>query len=333
MTAHDLPPAMIAAARRAMEAALQLTDRDRVLVLGDETVGRCAEAFAAAAAEVGCVVTRHALPEAGRPHTSLPAGLAELLDGVTVVVNALDGRSDEVPFRIVWIKAIEETGRIRLGHCPGITEDMMTGGCLDVDYGAMQERERRLREGLAGAERLRITAPAGTALELSVAGRPFVSDLLATVATGVNLPCGEIYCAPVEDGADGVLVVDGPVGGDGIPPAPLSLTVVGGRVTDVACDDAAWQATVEGYMAADSQANVICELGIGLNPAARLAGRMLEDEKALRTCHVAFGSNEGMPGGRSVSCMHIDYLVHRPTIEVLEAGRARPLLRDGDLIP
>jgi leucyl aminopeptidase (aminopeptidase T) len=324
---------MVAAARRAMIAALDLDPSDGVLVLGDDTVGRCAQAFAAAAESHGCTVVSAGLPDAVRPLTSLPDELRDLLaPPVTVVVNALDGRSDEVPFRIEWIKAIEDTGRIRMGHCPGITEEMMTGGSMDVDYEAMADRERRLLAGLDGAEQLHITAPGGTDLVLSVAGRPFVSDLKATVETGVNLPCGEVYAAPVEDAADGVLVVDGPVGGDGNPPAPVRITVAAGRVTDVACPDPDWQAMVQGYMATDAQANVICELGIGLNPGARLVGRMLEDEKALRTCHLAFGSNEGMPGGQSVSCMHIDYLIHRPSIAVVTADGERPLLMDGNLV-
>ena len=332
MSSNDLPAAMVDAARRAMEAALLLTPQDRVLIIGDDTVGRCAAAFAAAAAAVGCEVDDLELPSATRPHRSLPPGMVDRLAGVTVVINAIDGRSDEVPFRIEWIKAIEDTGRIRMGHCPGITEAMMTGGSLDVDYAVMHEREQRLLAGLAGAQRLHLTAPGGTDLVLSVADRRFVSDLEATVDTGVNLPCGEVYCAPVENDADGVLVVDGPVGGDGNPPAPVRITVVAGRVTDVACADPDWQAMVQSYMAADAEANVICELGMGLNPGARLVGRMLEDEKALRTAHIAFGSNEGMPGGRSRSSMHIDYLIHRPTITVLTEAGEHSLLVAGELV-
>ena len=90
MTTTDLPDAMVGAARRAMEAALQLTDSDRVLVLGDDTVGRCAEAFAAAAAACGCDVVSHDLPVASRPVTALPDGLTDLLADVTVVINAIE---------------------------------------------------------------------------------------------------------------------------------------------------------------------------------------------------------------------------------------------------
>jgi leucyl aminopeptidase (aminopeptidase T) len=129
-----------------------------------------------------------------------------------------------------------------------------------------------------------------------------------------------------------VLVVDGPIGGEGPPPAPVTLEVTAGRVTTVRCDDARWQARITELLDTDDGARTIAELGIGLNPKARLVGIMLEDEKAYRTAHVAFGSNIGMPGGVNHSTTHIDYLVHRPTIIArFEAGPERLIVSDGDL--
>jgi aminopeptidase len=73
-------------------------------------------------------------------------------------------------------------------------------------------------------------------------------------------------------------------------------------------------------------------LGIGLNPGARLSGQLLEDEKAIRTAHIAFGNNDDMPGGRNRSCTHRDFLFHRPTMVVTVAdGSLQTLLRDGEI--
>lgn len=59
---------------------------------------------------------------------------------------------------------------------------------------------------------------------------------------------------------------------------------------------------------------------------------MLEDEKAYRTAHIAFGSNIGMPGGVSESSTHIDYLVHQPTIVArFEDSTERTIVDGGDL--
>ena len=71
----------------------------------------------------------------------------------------------------------------------------------------------------------------------------------------------------------------------------------------------------------------IAELGIGTNPAARLTGNILEDEKAMGTIHLAFGTSAGI-GGVNRSTVHIDGLVLRPSVWL--DGRA--LMEDGTLV-
>lgn len=320
--------AMIDAARGAMVHVLDLVADDAVLVLTDPETRVCGEAFAAAARAVGCDTLVHLLPADGRPLRAMPPELAALADDRTVVVNAIVGDVREVPFRLEWLRLLEESTVIRYGHSPGIDPDMMTAGPLAVDYGAMRTRAEAVVAAFAGAETVRITAPAGTELELDLRGRRLVSDLHAVPGCGVNLPCGEVYCCPVESGADGVLVVDGCFGSHGTVPSPVRFTLEAGRVTDVACDHEPTLAEVTRLLDTDPGARTIAELGIGLNPGARLTDRMLEAEKAFRTAHIAFGSNEGMPQGRSASNVHIDYLFTRPTILVGE----RAVMVDGEFV-
>jgi len=325
-------PAMIAAALRAMEAALDLRPDDHVLVVGDEACGACPGAFAAAARTYGCRVTTFELPPHGRPLATVPRELAALVPGPSVVVNAIPGHTAETPFRIEWLSLVERQGTIRMGHAPGISEDMMTGGSLDVDYRRMRLRESLMLDLVDGAERLRLRTDLGTDLMLDVRSRPFISDLKARPDCCVNLPCGEIYCAPQEGTAEGVLVSDGPIGDDGVPPMPVRIEVRGGRAVSVDCADLVWRERIQRHFAHDDGASLLCEVGMGLNPGARLVGRMLEDEKALRTAHVAFGDNHGFPGGRSRSGLHIDCLVHLPTVEIERAGgQTVTVLRRGDL--
>jgi aminopeptidase len=325
--------AMIASALRAMEMALDLRPDDHVLIVGDEDCGACPGAFAAAARAYGCLVSTYDLPPHGRPLEHVPPDLVALLPRTTVVVNAIPAHIAETPFRIAWLKLVESQGTIRMGHAPGISEDMMTGGSLDVDYRRMRLRESLMLDLLLGACRLRLRSNLGTDLACDVRDRPFISDLKARPDCCVNLPCGEIYCAPVEGTAEGVLVCDGPIGGDGVPPMPVRIEIRQGRAVSIRCDDLVWQERVERHLAHDEGAAMVCEVGMGLNPGARLVGRMLEDEKALRTAHVAFGSNDGFPGGMNRSGMHIDCLVHRPTVEVERAdGQRVMVLRGGDLV-
>jgi leucyl aminopeptidase (aminopeptidase T) len=108
--------------------------------------------------------------------------------------------------------------------------------------------------------------------------------------------------------------------------APAVFTLAGGRVTGVTCDDAPALAEIERILETDAGARTIAELGIGLNPGARLTDRMLEAEKVGGTAHIAFGSNQGMPGGQSESAVHVDYLFRSPRMEITTAdGTGREL--------
>ena len=323
---------MIESARRAMVAVLELQPTDRVLVVQDPQCRKCSDAFYRAALAEGCVTTAYDLPAHGRPLTTMPDGMAALVEDQDVVINVMSGSSDEVPFRIEWLTLLEERG-IRVGHSPNIREDMMADGPMDVDYGLMADRADRLIDALDGAASVRVSTARGTDVTLDLKGRRFVTDVKITeTEKGANLPCGEIYCAPVEDGARGVLVVDGPIGGEGTPPSPVTLEIEAGRVTSVRCADVRWRDRITELLDTDAGARTIGELGIGLNPKARLVGIMLEDEKAYRTAHIAFGSNIGMPGGVNESTTHIDYLFHNPTIvATFEDGTERTVVGDGDL--
>lgn len=322
---------MIAAALDAMIHVLDLVPEDAVLILTDDETRACGEAFAAAARSHGCDTLVHILPAEGRPLVAMPPAMADLVTDRTVAINAIVGDAREVPFRLQWLRVLESSPVLRLGHSPGITADMMTAGPLAVEYGQMRTMAAGLQAAFAGAESAHVTTAAGTDLRLDLRGRRVISDLHATPGVGVNLPCGEVYCCPVETGADGTLVIDGCYGSWGTVPAPLVLTLAGGRVVDAHCADAATLANVTRLLDTDPGARTIAELGLGLNPGARLGDRMLEAEKAFRTAHIAFGTNNGMPGGRSSSSVHIDYLFVRPTIVLTDGeGARRAVMVDGE---
>jgi leucyl aminopeptidase (aminopeptidase T) len=323
---------MIHSARRAMVNVLELRSTDRVLVVQDPECQKCSEAFFEAARAEGCTTTAYVLPDHGRPLKAMPEGMAATVEGQDVVINVMSGSSDEIPFRIEWLTLLEERD-LRVGHSPNIHEDMMDGGPMDVDYGLMVDQAERLIVALDEAVSVQITTPGGTDLTLDLQGRRFVTDVKITeTEKGCNLPCGEVYCAPVEDGADGIVVADGSIGGEGPPPSPVTLEVQAGRVTTVRCADPQWQERITQLLDTDTGARTIAELGIGLNPKARLVGIMLEDEKAYRTAHIAFGDNIGFPGGVSKSATHIDYLIHRPTIVArFQDATERTIVEDGDL--
>ncbi len=323
---------MIQAAHEALRHVLAVTNGDRVLVVTDDEKRSIGEAFVEAARQIGAGAELVQLPETSRPLAEPTQEMLQALTDATVVINAFAARGEETPFRIRWIRAVTEGKRRRLGHAPGITEGMMTSGPMNVDYAALVELAQRAIRAFEGAERVHITAPAGTDISLVIRGRPFQTDVQITNEHWGNLPCGEIWCAPVEDQADGVIVCDGSIGDLGQVPSPLRIEVRAGKVVNLRSDDEKLVEKVWQLLSVDEMASVVGELGIGLNPGARITGNLLEDEKAFRTAHIAFGNNEDMVGGQNRSKTHRDFLFHRPTFVVTFAdGSTRTLIREGEL--
>jgi aminopeptidase len=323
---------MINAALAGMTHVLDLVPADSVLVVTDEATSLCGQAFEQAAIQCGCDVVLYQLPQEHRPLQKMPDEMHPLLDGKTIVINAIVGDAREIPFRLEWLFKVDAVADIRMGHSPGINAEMMSAGPLNVDYAAMQNRADLLFKGFEKVVTAHIYTELGTDLVLDLKDRPIVSDLKATPSKGANLPCGEVFCCPVENGANGTLVIDGCFGSCGIVPSPVTLVLENGVVTDISCEDQTILEQVTTLMDTDAGSRTIAELGIGLNPGARLSDNMLEAEKVQGTAHIAFGSNQGMPGGQNISQTHIDYLFNEPTIVVTRNnGTKQTLMSSGEL--
>lgn len=57
----------------------------------------------------------------------------------------------------------------------------------------------------------------------------------------------------------------------------------------------------------------IAEIGVGFNPKARVTGKVIEDEKAKGTAHIAFGDNRSF-GGYIEAPSHLDAVFFNPQI-------------------
>ena len=120
-------------------------------------------------------------------------------------------------------------------------------------------------------------------------------------------------------------MVDGTIGGIEKPEALVELRVEQGNL--VSAGGTAGARLLEVLRGAGPGGTGVAELGIGTNEKAILTGHLLEDEKILGSCHVAFGASAGMGGAVQVP-VHIDCVVMRPTVEI--DGEA--ILRGGELL-
>ena len=323
---------MFHSALRALREVLHLSPEDKVLTLYDVHSQNIADAFIKAAESENCETDSYLIDEENRPLQEIPPELVDLLAGKTIVLNILRAFPDEINFRISWLFRLEENKNIKCAHMPGITEEMMTEGSMDVDYSEMLEKALVLIDALKEAVSLHITTEKGTDLTLGIKNRIFSHDVFVNPGANCNLPCGEIYCAPEETKADGVVIFDASIGDIGTLSYPLKVHLENGKVISFESEDPDLVSRIEMLSSVDEEARIIGELGIGINSGARITGNMLEDEKALHTAHIAFGNNADFPGGgENHSAIHRDYLFYRPTIEALfNDGSKRFIMTRGE---
>ena len=324
---------MVPAASSALEYLFNIQQADKILILTDSYSSAVADAFKQVSVKKGGAVEIYEIKNNERPLTEIPAALEKLLPGKTIVLNIIKAFPEEIAFRIKWIFKVEENKLIKMGHMPGINEEMMLNS-VNVDFGGMQKSANSLISLLESVVRLHITNESGTDVLLGVAGRKFVSDVGVKPGDMCNIPCGEIYCAPLETEADGVIVFDASIGDIGVLTHPLKVYVSKGRITKFESEDKELVKRINTLQKVDDDAMLIGELGIGVNSGARITGNMLEDEKTLGTAHIAFGNNSDFPGGgNNHSKIHRDYLFYNPTIEALyKDGKRKLLMKKGEFV-
>ena len=288
---------------------------ERVLVVVDEPLIEEGSELAAAAKDAGGE-PRLELWAGERPLSAAPPGVIE--GGREADVSFFMSqapRGDEANARFQLMESVIDHGgrQIFMGFVDG---DLLRGE-LSEPPADLADAARALIAQVEGAETIRIRGKAGTDLTLKVAGRPWLTDA-AELEPGqtANYPGGEIFVAPHSDGADGVLVADltVPYTVEGLVDEPVTLRFERGRVTSIEGGRAA-DMLRELVEAAGAGANVIAELGIGLNHKVRPRGHVMLDEKAGGTAHVAIGRNTGSYGGDNGASIHVDCIFSAPEVE------------------
>ena len=222
-------------------------------------------------------------------------------------------------------KAASDAG-VRIGTLPGVTEEML-GRLMTGDLDEIRRRGWAVVTALNRGTEARITCAHGSDLRIGLEGRLGIVDAgeLGNKGAFGNLPCGEGFIAPVEGTTEGTLVVDGSIASVGLLDTPVSLTVREGNLVEATGNDGA--KLMELLTVHGEDGTNVAELGIGTNEEAILTGNILEDEKILGTCHVAFGASAAIGGTVQVP-VHLDCVVLEPTVEI----DGETIVSGGDLL-
>ena len=264
-------------------------------------------------------------------------GGSETLDRTSNLLDASSGAQADVVVAVTHFstshtsfrKLLTQTFGVRYASMPMFEREMFFGA-MNVDWIDLATSTNVLALALTGADRCEVSSANGTRLVLGVSGRSAMPDdgTLKQKGKFGNLPAGEVFLAPVEGTAEGVLVLEwGPLAKF---KNPLTVTIEAGRVVSVDGDGPEEERWLEEALAAHPENTNIAELGIGTNPAATRPDNVLESEKILGTVHVAFGDNHTF-GGVVKAPLHQDFVLFDATLVAIweEGGGRRVLLDEG----
>ena len=168
----------------------------------------------------------------------------------------------------------------------------------DIDYDALQDACADKIASLHNKKQVSVHTGADCVLHFDLSGRDWHID-----AGDGDLPCGEVYIAPLEQKTRGRVYYETLfIEGRGVFER-VTLTIEDGIVA------AADNADVSAYFATLTAAQkTVCELGIGMNPGVKsLCGYTVLDEKMIGSFHIAIGANN-MFGGENKADMHVDFV-------------------------
>lgn len=208
------------------------------------------------------------------------------------------------------------------------TLDNYTQGAALADYDRLYSDGQKLAALWAAGKTMHITTPIGTDIRAPIAHDDVVIECGFVTEPGLEAAFsdGEVSSRPLENEAEGIIVVDGPIAHIGVPTQPITLYVNKGKVTQVEGGSPQASALREIIETVENADN-IAEFGIGLNPASRRNGDFEEEKKARGLVHIAIGDNV-FYGGNTRSPVHMDMVLYNPTVRLdnqilVEAGVVR----------
>ena len=194
---------------------------------------------------------------------------------------------------------------------------------IDVDYASFKQTGRELKDKLDAGSEVKIATDKGTNLTFDIKLKKAIANdgNFTAPGSGGNIPAGEVYVPPRKKGVNGIVFIDAcsrNVKSSIVVKEPIKMTIQEGVITNIEGGQEA-KALEESLEWAEAHAKYpwgirrIGELGIGMNPNARITESTLISEKMLGTAHIAIGSNYWF-GGTIFAIIHLDQVFMKPKI-------------------
>ena len=314
---------MIKGARVIIETFGDVKPGEKVLILCDSTTENLAEELATS------VILNNAEPFIlqmlpRKYHgEQLPEPVANIMKSVDVVIAPTKYNIAHTEARFEATKA-----GTRVVVLPESLDNLYFNPGLFADFRGIKPQIEKLGRLLSEADIAKITSPLGADFTCIIKGRK--GRALHGIANTTDISAGfglEASIAPVEDGANGVIVVNESIPGIGLINDPIYVTFKDGIAIEF---KGGYQAKeFKDFLESKNDPNLfkVAELGIGMNPLNVFENSMLSDEGVYGTIHIAIGTNAYI-GGKTVAAGHYDMVFSGATLEL----DGQIVLKDGEVV-
>ncbi len=299
-------------AQNALKNCLRVKQGESVLVVTDTKKFFIGRAFFEAALELNCEAMLMMMKPRSRSGEEPPPSVAQAMKNVNVVIAP-------TTYSITHTQARKDAcaAGARIATIPlqtsnrKLLREMFTSGGITADYCEVEAKAKKLIQKLRHKSIVRIKSDLGTDATFELSGREWQLDAGICIEPGsfINLPSGEVFIAPAN--SNGKVVVDGSFGDIGMLKSPLEFYIRNNYVVEIQGRNA--EQLLRKLDAFGREARNLAELGIGVNPKAKLRGIVLEDEKVAGTVHIALGDNSTF-GGTVKAAIHWDGIIKSPKI-------------------
>jgi len=300
----------IEGAKKILKVNLDVKPGESVLVIAENSTSKDAAYFLDAAKELNLNTIMIVMP-------NLHFNGEEPFEIVQKAMKLPDVMVIATKHSISTINAISQASQIgvRTLSMPGFTSEMLIRGPIEADFLKIKSRIWDLAGLIEKAEMVQVKSKNGSDLSFSIKGRPGRAlDALARKPGDFRSMGVEANAAPIEDSANGILMIDVAAPTGIILDEPVKLTFEKGLIVKIEGNDNSVR--LQKYLEKIGDENIfrIAEFGIGLNPASKLTGKnYIEDESSIGTAHVGIGRNTTL-GGKTQAKGHFDLIFKKPNI-------------------
>ena len=300
--------------------------KDKVLILHDKTTKSLAEKFQEECKNYTKNVIKEEVSNLDRHGQEPPYNIGELMNKSTLILSICYWSLAHSKARLNASK-----NGARFLSLPNYSYEFLLNPAIMADYGSIYPLAKKIETLFNQGDNINITSKKGTNINLSITNR-YANCCPGFVKSNGDLgspPDIETNISPLEEKSEGVIIIDGSITCNeiGLIEHDVSLLINKGYIQKTNCEDKDIENKLNKILCEKfSKRRILAELGIGLNPLAKLTGIMLTDEGALGTIHFGFGSNITVGGQNDVD-FHLDFVLFKPTIKIDDFL----IMREGEL--